>query len=148
MHIVNPQSSVLTVVLGESVPVIKTPNETCLNVGLNVWDSESQSRSVLYSGTKVVRAKSVMESERVLAMVYRTGFNTTKGQLIRGILFPKPHKFKFYRDAFKFVGILAIIAVLGFGFTLYYFIRKKVSSTYFKSYKVFPHALLVLIPLG
>lgn len=36
-----------------------------------------------------------------------------KGQLVRSILFPKPTKFSFNSDALKFVGVLAIMAVLG-----------------------------------
>lgn len=39
---------------------------------------------------------------------------TTKGALVRDILYPKVIKFKFYDDGMKFVGIMAIIAVLGF----------------------------------
>ncbi|KAA6311905.1 MAG: putative Cation-transporting ATPase 13A3/4/5, partial [Streblomastix strix] len=43
------------------------------------------------------------------------GFSTAKGQLVRSILFPKPQtRFKFYEDSFKFIGVLALIALLGF----------------------------------
>lgn len=61
-------------------------------------------------------------STKVLAMVVRTGFNTTKGSLIRSMLFPKPHYFKFYKDSFKFIGVLFIFGFFGFIFTLYNFI--------------------------
>ena len=42
-----------------------------------------------------------------------TGFLTTKGTLIRDILYPKEIKFKFYSDGFKFVGIMAVLALVG-----------------------------------
>ncbi|PVU94276.1 hypothetical protein BB561_002695 [Smittium simulii] len=51
---------------------------------------------------------------RATALVARTGFNTSKGVLVRSILFPKNTSFKLYDDAFKFIGILAIIALCGF----------------------------------
>lgn len=47
-------------------------------------------------------------------MVTNTGFLTTKGSLVRDILYPKDIKFKFYDDGMKFVAIMASIAVLGF----------------------------------
>lgn len=48
------------------------------------------------------------------ALVTQTGFLTTKGSLVRDILYPKEIKFKFYTDGYKFVGIMALIAILGF----------------------------------
>ena len=44
----------------------------------------------------------------------RTAFVTTKGNLVRDILYPKPNKFKFYRDSLLFIGFMGILAVLGF----------------------------------
>ena len=58
-----------------------------------------------------------------LGMVVRTAFDTEKGSLIRSMLFPKPNKFKFYEDSFRFIGVLAIIAVIGFIASTYNFIR-------------------------
>lgn len=48
-------------------------------------------------------------TRQVRALVIKTGYHTTKGQLVRYILFPKPTKFKFYSDAFKFLGVLFVI---------------------------------------
>ena len=39
--------------------------------------------------------------------------------MIRSILFPPPLKFKFYRDAFLFIGVLSILAAIGFVYTIY-----------------------------
>lgn len=55
---------------------------------------------------------------KVLGLVIRTGFVTTKGNLVRDILYPKPSKFKFYRDSLIFVSIMAMLAIIGFLFTL------------------------------
>lgn len=52
--------------------------------------------------------------DQCIGMVIATGFLTAKGDLVRSILFPKPNRFSFYSDSFKFVGILAGIAVIGF----------------------------------
>jgi cation-transporting ATPase 13A2 len=52
-----------------------------------------------------------------------TGFATTKGALIRSMLFPKPMGFKFYRDSVRFIGVLAGIAALGFSASAVQFIR-------------------------
>lgn len=48
----------------------------------------------------------------------RTGYNTSKGQLVRSILYPVPADFKFDRDSYKFIFILAIIAILGLAYTV------------------------------
>ena len=47
-------------------------------------------------------------------MVTSTGFMTTKASLVRNILYPREINFKFYTDGYKFVAIMAIVAVVGF----------------------------------
>lgn len=89
--------------------------------------SSEMSRYFLFSGTKVIRVRPGKKTKVLpmmqrdedgvaggLALVVRTGFNTTKGSLISSMLFPRPNKFKFYRDAFRFIGIMGIVALLGF----------------------------------
>jgi len=63
------------------------------------------------------------ESKSAYALVIRTGFNTAKGSLVRSMLFPKQNFFQFYRDSFKFIFILAILAFVGFGASIFNFIK-------------------------
>jgi cation-transporting P-type ATPase 13A2 len=51
------------------------------------------------------------------------GFNTTKGALIRSMLFPKPMGFKFYRDSMRFITVLSGIAGFGFCASAVQFVR-------------------------
>ncbi|KAF7321673.1 Cation-transporting ATPase [Mycena kentingensis (nom. inval.)] len=112
---------------GESVPVSKTPAK---EEDLARWrESKSETaRSFLYAGTRVVRIRGAFSAESsstqpALAIVARTGFNTTKGALIRSMLYPKPIGFKFYRDSVRFIGVLAGIAGIGFCFSAVQFVR-------------------------
>ena len=57
-------------------------------------------------------------------MVIRTAFVTTKGNLVRDILYPKPNKFKFYQDSLKFIFSMGLLAVLGFFCTLPFMIKQ------------------------
>jgi len=54
-----------------------------------------------------------MGDSGVWALVKNTGFQTTKGTLVRDILYPKQIKFKFYADSLRFVAIMAALAVIG-----------------------------------
>ncbi|KAI8848552.1 hypothetical protein BC829DRAFT_427684 [Chytridium lagenaria] len=108
---------------GESVPVSKT---SITDAELNDIDFEEEdpansnrmARYFLFSGTKVI-----LSEPGALALVVRVGFNTTKGALVRSILFPKPNTFMFYRDSFRFIGVLGLVAFFGFLASLYNFIN-------------------------
>ncbi|RPB05765.1 hypothetical protein L873DRAFT_1825040 [Choiromyces venosus 120613-1] len=84
-------------------------------------------RHFLFSGTKIIRARRPQDGfdeEAVgLAMVVRTGFNTTKGALVRSMLFPKPTGFKFYRDSFYYIAVMSGIAACGFVASFINFVR-------------------------
>eukprot|EP01137_Pigoraptor_chileana_P031556 Opistho-2@19535 len=105
---------------GESVPVSKSalPREDRERPFLDDVDK----KSTLYAGTRIIQTRG-HGTDRVRALVIRTGFLTSKGGLILSILFPRPSKFKFYSDAFRFVFILAGCAVCGFAYALYTFIE-------------------------
>ena len=86
----------------------------------------------LFSGTKIVRARRPQGSQDdeavALAIVLRTGFNTTKGALVRSMLFPKPSGFKFYKDSFRYISVMAGVAGVGFILSFINFTRLNVSA--------------------
>ncbi|CAH0697574.1 unnamed protein product [Spodoptera exigua] len=98
---------------GESVPVTKT---ALLRVD-RPFDLKEHASSVLFCGTKVIQTR-YYNNEPVKALVLRTGYNTSKGQLVRSILYPVPADFKFDRDSYKFIIILACIATIGLAYTV------------------------------
>ena len=117
---------------GESVPIIKSPiSKAKMEQVLASGDDLAKiDKHILYSGTKVVRARPNAtsasgdrseQSARARALVVRTGFSTAKGSLVRQMLFPRPITFKFYRDAFWFIGYLFVIAFIGMISTIIYF---------------------------
>lgn len=81
----------------------------------------------LFCGTKIIRARRPQDADDdeavALGMCVRTGFNTTKGALVRSMLFPKPSGFKFYRDSFRYISVMACIALIGFTASFVNFIR-------------------------
>ncbi|CAK9295975.1 unnamed protein product [Gordionus sp. m RMFG-2023] len=98
---------------GESVAFTKTP----LSPEDKIFNIKMESKSILFNGTKILQTRS-SHGEPVKALVIRTGFMTLKGQLIQSILFPKPIDFKFNKHTYKFIGVLALIAMIGFFYTL------------------------------
>jgi len=115
---------------GESVPVSKSPatdeSLDLLDLGASNIHPEV-ARHLLFSGTKIIRARRPQDDKSdeaaALALVVRTGFNTTKGALVRSMLFPKPSGFKFYRDSFRYISVMACIAGVGFIASFFNFIR-------------------------
>ncbi|KAJ9662965.1 hypothetical protein H2201_005842 [Coniosporium apollinis] len=115
---------------GESVPVSKTP---ATDEALELLDPSASSlhpdiaKHMLFCGTKIIRARRPQDDKddeaAALALVVRTGFNTTKGALVRSMLFPKPSKFKFYRDSFRYISVMAGIAAIGFVASFVNFVR-------------------------
>ncbi|XP_071570378.1 polyamine-transporting ATPase 13A3 [Temnothorax nylanderi] len=98
---------------GESVPVIKTS----LPLHHTLYDAKEYTYHTLYSGTTIIQTK-YHGDQPVLARVIRTGFLTNRGALIAAILYPPPADFKFDKDSYKFIGILAFIATCGFIYTV------------------------------
>ncbi|XP_012263211.2 polyamine-transporting ATPase 13A3 isoform X1 [Athalia rosae] len=99
---------------GESVPVTKTPVPASSEV---LYDTKEHARHTLYCGTKVIQTR-YFGTEKVIAVVIRTGFSTSKGELVRSIMYPPPVDFKFEHDSYKFVVLLACIASVGVIYTV------------------------------
>ncbi|KAJ3308527.1 hypothetical protein HDU76_003893, partial [Blyttiomyces sp. JEL0837] len=105
---------------GESVPVVK--------VALGIFDRQGErylpekcKTSTIFGGSRIVEIKpgsaamcSEVDVKRVVGIVTATGFNSAKGDLFRSILFPTKIDFKFYKDSFKFIGALGVVAFIAF----------------------------------
>ena len=93
--------------------------------------SPELAKHFLFAGTKIIRARRPQGQDDdavALAIAIKTGFNTTKGALVRSMLFPKPSGFKFYRDAFRYISVMAGVAGVGFIVSFVNFVRLKVCS--------------------
>lgn len=120
---------------GESVPISKQPlseQDVDLIQSTRTDLSSHLAKHFLFSGTKIIRTRPAVSGPdpgdiSAKAMVVCTGFHTTKGSLVRGMLFPKPMGFKFYRDSFRFIGFLAAIAFVGLCFNTVNFIQIGIS---------------------
>uniref|UniRef100_A0A8C0GEY7 Polyamine-transporting ATPase 13A3 n=1 Tax=Chelonoidis abingdonii TaxID=106734 RepID=A0A8C0GEY7_CHEAB len=116
---------------GESVPVTKTnlpnPAEDPKAMGDEIYSPEVHKRHTLFCGTNVIQTR-FYTGERVKAIVVRTGFSTSKGQLVRSILYPKPTDFKLYRDAYMFLLFLVVVAGVGFLYTVVHDILHEVPA--------------------
>ncbi|KAL8648375.1 MAG: hypothetical protein Q9210_005023 [Variospora velana] len=119
---------------GESVPVSKIPatNESLGTLDLKLSTIPPKAaRHFLFSGTRIIRARRPHDGKDdeavALAIVARTGFNTTKGALVRSMLFPKPSGFKFYTDAFRYISVMGGVAGVGFVASFVNFVRLKLA---------------------
>ncbi|XP_054926897.1 polyamine-transporting ATPase 13A3-like isoform X2 [Dermacentor andersoni] len=89
---------------GESCPITKVP--VCAGEG---YTCTANKRNTLFCGTNILHSRST--NSQVKAVVYRTGFNTMKGELVRTILFPKPVHFKLHADVMKSMVIFLILGI-------------------------------------
>ena len=94
---------------GESTPIIKSHLP---NIKQN-FDEENDAKFFLFAGTKIVQKRSE-NKKPVIALVYSTGFNTVKGNLIRSILYPVEADSKFANESVKFMIFMAIVCLIGF----------------------------------
>lgn len=100
---------------GESIPVIKTAaidND-------KKFDIDQDAKSVLFSGTKCLETRKDNKNDHpVVGIVFKTGFSTMKGRLVRSLMYEKPEMFKFYQDALNFIGYMGLIASVLFFYSL------------------------------
>ena len=102
---------------GESQPILKESLPSFAK------PYKEDKKYILTSGTKALTCRG-----DCYGLVISTGFHTKKGELVRAILFPKPNRFKFYSDSIKIIGVLAMIAVLGFLISLKTLLDQKVGN--------------------
>jgi len=93
---------------GESIPIIKQQLPK-LSKTFNIHTAELH---MLYSGTECLEVRTGSLATPALGIVLRTSFDTMKGRLVRSFIYSKPENFKFYRDSFKYVMAMGVVAVL------------------------------------
>merc|ERR1719336_1747061 len=103
---------------GESIPVTKVsiPDETVK------FSYDQQRQYILFQGTEIMQGKA-QSGNYMKAIVIRTGFMTTKGELVRAILFPPPLDFAFYSDFLKSVRVFLFLGLVGMSYSLWMWIR-------------------------
>ena len=104
---------------GESTPVIKVR----MTATDDIYDTNDPDyeKYILFAGTKIVQKRRIGTTEP-MGIVYRIGFNTFKGNLIGGILYPKKDKDTFTRDSVKYIIFMGIVTIIGFGISLKFLI--------------------------
>ena len=104
---------------------------------------QTHERHTLRCGTRVIQTR----SRDTRALVIRTGFSTTKGDLVRSILYPPPVDFQFEKDSHKFIATLAAIAGVGMIYTI---VRQTcercLTSTVLRDYLLFPPPISLYSP--
>uniref|UniRef100_A0A6B2KWT4 P-type ATPase A domain-containing protein n=1 Tax=Arcella intermedia TaxID=1963864 RepID=A0A6B2KWT4_9EUKA len=100
---------------GESLPVVKTQPED----DKAIFDPEKDKKFSLYSSTKVMNGTPGNANSHVLALVSRTGFRTSKGQVVKAILHTKPYKYPYQQQSLIFLLILTFLGFVLFWIVLY-----------------------------
>ncbi|KAM9316541.1 putative cation-transporting ATPase 13A4 [Gastrophryne carolinensis] len=125
---------------GESIPVTKTQLPNIDNtMPWKQYSGEDYRRHVLYCGTMVIRTESTAQGP-AKAVVLKTGFNTTKGDMVRSILYPKPLNFKLDKDVRRFYIFLAFLGIIGVIYAVTIFVQRKVVA-----WRIFVEALVLVI---
>ena len=62
------------------------------------------------------------------------GFVTTKGELVRSILFPPPLDFQFHRDFLKSIYVFLTLGLIGLAYSLTMWIQNGVRSIWISAY--------------
>ncbi|XP_069476247.1 probable cation-transporting ATPase 13A4 [Ambystoma mexicanum] len=113
---------------GECIPVTKTQLPHADNsMPWREFSGEDYKRHILFCGTHVIQTESTGQGP-ARAVVLRTGFNTTKGDMVRSILYPKPVNFKLHRDVGRFFMFLAFLALIGIIYTIIIYVPRGVSA--------------------
>lgn len=105
---------------GESVPMLK--NQLPRNEDLF---SDQNKEHIIFAGTYCitsVNSKSKLEPAK--ALVYQIGFGTTKGRLIRSIMFNDPAVYRFERDSNYFTLYLFLASLVFVGIYYYMIIKQ------------------------
>ncbi|KAF0700986.1 Aste57867_8432 [Aphanomyces stellatus] len=93
---------------GEAIPVHKH-SVSLVDDDLSLAKMKAtQKACLLHSGSSIVR----MDAPICKAIVLATGFHTSKGDLFRSIVCPKPIQFQVEKDSYRFLAALSVLALV------------------------------------
>ncbi|GAB9474696.1 Ring finger protein nhl-1 [Globisporangium polare] len=98
-------------VTGESLSVIKAPAAATGHIK-DAYARDFHKASFLHAGSTITRVRQGVDECK--AVVVNTGFATDRGELFRGILYPRPLTFEFERDTYRYLSVLVVIAIAAF----------------------------------
>ena len=108
-----------SILTGESIPQIKDQLEQSKDSSQELNIKNTHKNSVLYCGTEVLQTFNEQNHNRCLGRVLRTSFDTSKGKLIRTVLFNNENiNIKQY-DAYILIAILLVLSIFSSGYVLY-----------------------------
>ncbi|EWC78211.1 hypothetical protein C923_01148 [Plasmodium falciparum UGT5.1] len=91
-----------------------------------IYSNEDINKYMLYGGTYVLSLYNInkikynnKEENRILGLVIKTGFITTKGKIVNNILYHKKKELNLINDSYKFLIILIIYALFSVFILLY-----------------------------
>ena len=92
---------------GESCPILKYALPKNSN---EVFDPPKHQKYTLFAGTQLICVKN--SDEPAIALAVHTGFNTTKGHIVRSILHPPESTITLHRDTWVCLGALFVAATI------------------------------------
>lgn len=129
---------------GESVPMLK--NQIPRNDDLF---NDSNKENIIYAGTYCITSvNSKDKSQPARALVYQIGFGTTKGRLIRSIMFNDPGVYRFERDSNYFTLYLFLISMLFVAVYLYICLKYYSDQDWFDILMPSLDIILTMVPPG
>ena len=103
---------------GESTPIIKSQIPQIKDH----FNYDADKKYFLFAGTRIIQKRS-REKKKLLGLVTETGFNTIKGNLIRSILYPKKMDEQFEKDSYKYIAMMSILCIIGFGISIPFLVK-------------------------
>jgi len=116
---------------GEASPVYKTKVD--LATSNEAYDPKAHKVHTISAGTSIIESDA---KERELAVVLKVGSFTTKGELLREMLYNTPHKFKFDTEVMIVLCILFVEALILFGVTFHFLKGEPVYAWFFGMFVV------------
>lgn len=75
---------------------------------------------MLFAGTDILSANPNQSGEKVLAIVLKTGAQTTKGKLARTVLYSEENQKEFRADALFLLSLLLVVSLFSSAYVMYW----------------------------